>query len=543
MRARRPLRSAAVLLACLVGLGAMAADTVETFPEPEGLRGNVDFWIRVFAEWGRGQAAVHDLEYPGLVYEVVDLPGEIGERYTDEQTEFLEDLRADWEHFLRVAGKKVASGKPLDEIESEWVEHLRETIGPDAIEGAHERIRTQRGLRERFREGLERAGHYEGRIREILREADLPQDLAYLPHVESSFQYHARSSAGATGLWQFTRSTGRRYMQIDSTVDERLDALAATRGAAGYLRDAYAELGTWPLALTSYNHGVQGMKKAKARFGTDFERIYREYDGRSFGFASKNFYAEFLAARQIAQNADRYFPEGFVSEPPVALDEIRLGHRTTPESIARTYDTTVDELAAINPAWSSRAVKKNAALPGGIGVWLPTGSIAAAGGVAPPAAAAKGLYVVQRGDTLSDIARAHGMQVTALRELNGIPRGSSLIRSGQQLRVDSDGSGGTHVVRKGETLSGIASSHRVSVSRLRAANGMSSRNSLIRPGQRLTLPAGATSPSVSRRYVVSRGDTLTRIADSFGVRLRDLLSANTLRIDSVIHPGQTLRIP
>ena len=91
--------------------------------------------------------------------------------------------------------------------------------------------------------------------------------------------------------------------------------------------------------------------------------------------------------------------------------------------------------------------------------------------------------------------------------------------------------------------SSIASSHRVSVSRLRAANGMSSRNSLIRPGQRLTLPAGATSPSVSRRYVVSRGDTLTRIADSFGVRLRDLLSANTLRIDSVIHPGQTLRIP
>lgn len=371
-----PATAAFVIVLSLCGSGTAAE---EPFPELEALRPNVDFWIRVFSKWTRRQVVIHDLDHPLIVYEVVDLPGEIEEGYTDEQTLFLEKVREDWKRFLHGMEERILAGEPLLGIEQEWVVYLAANLGPAGLAGAHERIRSQRGLRESFREGLRRAARYEGRMRQILRDQGLPEDLAYLPHVESAFRDDAVSPAGARGLWQFTRSAGRRYLTIDSTVDERLDALAATRGAARYLSDAYAQLLSWPLALTSYNHGVQGMQKARERFGTDFERIYREYDGRLFGFASKNFYAEFLAARKIAGEPARYFPEGYEAEAPIDLDELRLEQRTTPESLARTYGVPLKELAALNPAWSSRAVERNAALPAGLVVWLPAGRLAARG--------------------------------------------------------------------------------------------------------------------------------------------------------------------
>jgi membrane-bound lytic murein transglycosylase D len=486
-----------LLLACSAPAARAAGGGAEAepFPEPETLAPNVDFWIRVFAEWGLGQAAIHDLDHPQLVYEVVELPGRIEEVYTEEQKDHVESLRADWEDFLHGVQRKIAHGDPLEDIERQWADHIGGLLGPGALEGAHERVRAQRGLRERFREGLERSARYDAAMRAIFRAEGLPEDLAYLPHVESSFQSHATSSAGAAGMWQFTRSTGRIYLQIGSAIDERLDPIAATRGAAAYLRDAYAELTTWPLALTSYNHGVQGMKRAKERFGTDFAEIVRNYDGRSFGFASRNFYAEFLAARAIAGNAAHYFPEGYDPQPPLDLEEVPLEEPMTPGLIAQRYGVAVEDLAAINPAWSERAVRAPLKLPAGTRVWLPAGTlerVAAGGGLraAPSNGATRrgGGYVVRPGDTLSGIASAAGLSVERLRSLNGIPEGHNLIRAGERLHVDDGG-------------------------------------------------------AASAEHVVRRGDTLGRIAASYGIRLMDLLSANALTARSIIHPGQVLLIP
>jgi len=226
--------------------------------------------------------------------------------------------------------------------------------------------------------------------------------------------------------------------------------------------------------------------RAKKRFGTDFDRIVREHDGRTFGFASKNFYAEFLAAREIASDPLTFFPEGFEREPPFAGDEITLEHRTTARDIAATFGIPADDLVALNPAWSSRAVKKNLPLPAGLVVWLPGGALAAANGASPPPASFRN-YRVQRGDTLSGIAHSFDLEVATLRALNDIPPGSSLIRVGQTLQVGSGSAAEVHVVRT--------------------------------------------------------GDTLTRIASRYGIRLRDLLAANTLSLHAVIHPGQTILIP
>jgi membrane-bound lytic murein transglycosylase D len=490
-------RAAVAALLALSAFAAAAAGEAggttadETFPRFETIQGNVEFWIRVLAEWRQGQAAVHDSWHPELVYEVVDLPGAAGEGYTEEQKDFLAATRERWERFLRTLEDKVAAGQPLEEIERQWLEHMTGLLGPEAVRGAHGRVRTQRGLRERFQSGLERSARYDRAIRDILRECGLPEDLAFLPHVESSFQPHARSSAGAVGLWQLTAPAARRHLRITGAIDERLDPLAASRGAAAYLTDAFERLGSWPLAVTSYNHGVEGMTRAKERFGTDFDRIYREYDGKLFGFASRNFYAEFLAVREVARDPQRFFPEGLAPEAELDLDSVVLDRASSPGRIATSYGVAVAELARLNPAWSSRAVRHGLALPAGTAVWLPPGTLAARPSRAKEQASGwldgEGLYVVQQGDTLSAIAAAHGMPIDALREINEIPHGSTLIRAGQRLRV-------------AETAS-------------------------------------------SRRHVVRRGETLWAIAASYGVRLVDLVSANTLNAKASIHPGQILLIP
>jgi len=529
----RRRRRAAVAVGLLVGLQTFllsptTSAALDPFPEPEAIRGNVGFWVRVFSEWTLGQAAVHDLAYPELIYEVVDLPGAIGGSYTKEQRDYLEQVREGWEDYLAFVERKAGAGDELNDLEKRWVLHIVEVVGPEGLIGAHKRVRTQRGLRERFRDGLERAARYEVLIRGIFRAHGLPEDLAFLPHVESSFQYHARSSAGATGLWQFTKGTGRHYMTINSTLDERLDPIAATRGAALYLRDAYDKLGTWPLALTSYNHGVHGMLKAKERHGTDFNVIYEEYDGRLFGFASKNFYAEFLAAREVALATETFFPEGFDPEPSFDLDDVVLEQKATAKSIARVYEVELDDLVALNPAWSSRAAKRGATIPAGTQVWLPAGKLSelTRGGIPLPAPPGIGIvrsYVVQRGDTLSEIAKRNRVTVRTLRELNELPGSSSLIRPGQTLLLEVAEKDLTHVVERGETLSEIAA--------------------MIRVGQQLRLPEGATSHERNRHHVVRRGDTLLEIALRYGIRLNDLLRTNTLAADSIIRPGQKLSIP
>ena len=276
------------------------------FMHPAELEPQVDFWRRVYATWSLSEAAIHDDRYLDVVYEVVQIPGEVGASLNPGQKQWLKDRREDWKLRLSALQDKVAARQPLDRDDRE----LLALLDGGKLAGAAERVRSQRGQRERFLRGLEISQRYERDFRRIFRNAGLPEDLAYLPHVESSFQAAAKSSAGAAGIWQFTRAAAARYMTVNDAVDERLDPIAAARGAARYLSDAYDRLGSWPLALTSYNHGMTGMARAKSIHGDDLVRIIAEYDHPQFGFASRNFYAEFLAARDIARQPGRYFSQG-----------------------------------------------------------------------------------------------------------------------------------------------------------------------------------------------------------------------------------------
>jgi len=363
---------------------ATATETDDVFPCPDSMREGVDFWKNVWTRWTLGQVVLHDIDHPSIVYELFELPPPIGELYSDEQRDYVKGRREALQARLAAIELKIAASEPLDDDEKALVLKITEVAGNDSIGGASQRVRSQRGLRERFRRGLEISGRYREAFVAVFREAGLPEGLADLPHVESSFQAEARSSAGAVGIWQFTRGAARKFMLMTPGLDERLDPVAAARGAARYLKAAYDQLGSWPLAITSYNHGIEGMRAARDRFGVDFEKVLDEYDGRTFGFASKNFYKEFLAAREVAMNYAAYFPEGVVPEAPLAHDRVTLKRPTPAGGLASRYGIPLLGLAAINPAWTSRALRGASPLPAGTEVWLPKGTLARVASGAKP---------------------------------------------------------------------------------------------------------------------------------------------------------------
>jgi membrane-bound lytic murein transglycosylase D len=380
---------AAVALAGCAGSADRADPPYATsadFPLPPGLEDNVTFWKNVYTRWSRDKVVIHDDRYMGVIYQVATLPGAIEDIYTPAQRDYVRALRERWSDRLRALERRVAAQGRLGADERALKDKLDAAGGPGAVFGAAERVRSQRGVRERYYAGLERSGRWLPAFREVFRRHGLPEDLALLPHVESSFVANARSSAGASGMWQFIRSTGRGYMTVNGVIDERLDPIIAADAAARYLKNSYAKLRDWPLALTSYNHGLGGMQRAKARHGTDFVRIVREYDGRYFGFASRNFYAQFLAARHVADNADAYFPEGIQYQAPFNDHPVKLRFATSIDDLALEYRVPRSALAARNLAWQDSVRSGARPVPAGTTVWVPAGASRIARGLSASSA-------------------------------------------------------------------------------------------------------------------------------------------------------------
>jgi membrane-bound lytic murein transglycosylase D len=280
------------------------------FQKPGELEPAVDFWRKAYTVWRRSEVAIHDDRYLDVIYEVMVLPGYVDESLTSEQKEMIKQRRDFWKAQLSILESKLRYNAPLTANDRQMIAKLKNNGRQlnNVLNGAAMRVHSQRGTRERFKHGLEISRRYDRQFRKIFRDAGLPEDLAYLPHVESSFQPAAKSSAGALGMWQFTKGAAKTFMPAGGRVDRRLDPFASAIGAARYLSYAYSKLGDWPTAITSFNHGIGGMKLAQNQVGRDFVRIVKIYDGPAFGFASRNYYAQFLAAREIASNPMPYLP-------------------------------------------------------------------------------------------------------------------------------------------------------------------------------------------------------------------------------------------
>jgi membrane-bound lytic murein transglycosylase D len=311
-------------LACLlmaVGPGAIAGAEI-LFPRPALIEPNIRFWVDIFSAYGERDFIIHDRDHVWRVYQVLHLPGE-GTPSRSEVDAVNDYLKSKYGNILT----RLASGQTPADYEERQVAASFQGEPLTAYEVAAENLRVQEGMREQFREGLLRGRYYRGTMERIFSEAGLPPELMILAEVESGFYSQARSYAGAVGIWQFTRGTGREFMRITRYHDDRLNPMTETEAAAKLLRSNYLEFGSWPLAITAYNYGSAGMEAAAQEYEGDYDRILRNYEGPHFGFATKNYYPEFLAALQIHQFEDAYFPdlryEEALPPPPIRTDFAR----------------------------------------------------------------------------------------------------------------------------------------------------------------------------------------------------------------------------
>jgi membrane-bound lytic murein transglycosylase D len=422
-------------------LGVPAAAD-ELFPVPDGMQPDVDFWIDIFSHYTTGQGVLHDNRNLAVVYERVDLPATLERR---ERQRRVSKRREHYQAILRT----LANGKRknLSDDEARVLALWPEDVSNSTLSAAVRQIRYQQGLRNRFREGLERSGRWRAYIEDEFRALGVPVELAALPHVESSYNPEARSHVGASGIWQFTRSTGRRFMQIDHVLDERNDPWTASRAAGRLLAYNYSIAGNWPMAITAYNHGLSGVRRAMRQFGDDaYSDIFRNYNGRTFGFASRNFYVAFLAAKHVDQNAQTYFP-GVTLDAPTNYATFKLDDYIAVADLSDALGVTTRQLAAHNLALQSTIWQGSKHLPRGLNMRFPADRLDAP--VETLVAAIPNdhwqaeqlpdlFHTIARGDTLSQIAETYKTSVSTLVALNSLGS-SNRIRAGQQLRLPAAG--------------------------------------------------------------------------------------------------------
>ena len=372
------------LLRLMVAVLALAAPAIAEESElaSTGLENRVDFWKKVYTQYGEDDVIIHDRVHVNLIYDVAtdsDQASKISavERALDEIRNNLETPDALSPTAQQIRDTIAAYGLPLT---------------ASVLQDLRSNVHTQLGIKERFRQGVIRSGRYVDAFQQIFATQGLPEQLALLPLVESSFENRSLSKAGAAGIWQFTRGTGRLYLRVNRKLDERLDPTKATHAAARLLHDNYRALGSWPLAITAYNHGRAGMLRAQDQVGSsEITSIISDYRGPLFGYASMNFYSEFLAAVEVYQNYEQYFGQLVLDQP------------STKPSVAPAPAAT----ASASPA-TKRRVQTAKASPAD-------------------------KYRVRKGDTLWEIAQRFGTSIRELMERNNLQ--GSAIHAGQILLV------------------------------------------------------------------------------------------------------------
>jgi membrane-bound lytic murein transglycosylase D len=429
----------ALLLAPFMWYAPLRADAPDAFAYPPELEPDVRFWIRVYTEVTTDQGLLHDDWYLGLVYEVLRFDPSDSPR---QRERIVEQAKARYAALLR----RFAAGdtENLTPHERRILHAFGDKTSPAGYREAIDRIRFQLGQADRFHEGLIRAQAYEASISRVLADRGVPPEIGALPHVESSFNPAAYSRVGAAGLWQFMPGTARRYMRVDGVVDQRLDPYSATEAAANLMLYNYRLLGSWPLAVTAYNHGPGGLKRAQEELGTsNIAVIVKHYQGATFGFASRNFYVAFLAALEVDRNAEKYFGP-LTQLPETESTVVTLPDYVAVDALARAFKADLGALRVLNPALRPPVWNKTRLVPRGYALRIP--------GTPPP----------------SDIAAAWARLAPA-------------------ERFVAQRNDGAHRVRRGETLESIAAVSGVTLNRLLAANGLSAPHALAR-GETVRIP-------------------------------------------------------
>jgi len=356
--------------------------------------------------------------------------------------------------------------------------------------------------RTQFLDAYRRSGLYRDMIIEELRKDGLPEELCWLPIIESFFKVRALSRARALGMWQFISSTGYRFgLKRDRYIDERMDPVKSTRAAIHYLIELHAFFGDWLTALAGYNCGeirVQNViRSQRINYLDNFWDLFRQLP-----FETARYVPRFIATILIINNPEKYGFELPRPDPPLSFDATTVNQPFKLTTLASALGMDASELVTLNPEL--------------------------------------------RHDSTPDYE--YSLRVPAGQEEKALLAAANLPKW-----IPPEAQYTWHTVRKGETLSTIAARNRTSVSAIVRLNNLRSKH-YLRIGQRLKIPGrGATvassqantntSPADSEgkvRYVVKAGDTLFNIARSFSMKLDDFMALNGLSRNSTIFPGQRL---
>lgn len=303
----------------------------KAFSTPKGMEKQVQFWVDVYSKYTSEQGILHDSENVEKIYRIVDLKG----------------LKNDRERQRRI-----------DLVKAEISEKLK------LSKEQRSNLRFQLGQKDRMQQAIFYSGRYIEDMEKIFRANKLPVELVRLVYVESSFNVNARSKVGASGMWQIMPYTARPYKMISSSVDKRNHPMEATRFAAKLLRSNYNMLQSWPLAVTGYNHGPTGVAKMTKKYKSrDLSYLVDNVSSRaSFGFASRNFYACFLAALEVERNANAYFG-GVLWSKPLDAQDLKLPKPIKYRDLVKWFDGDHQKTLVFNPHLTYSVIKKGVAIP------------------------------------------------------------------------------------------------------------------------------------------------------------------------------------
>ncbi|XGC81492.1 lytic transglycosylase domain-containing protein [Bdellovibrio bacteriovorus] len=343
----------------------------DEFTIPAGLRDRAGFWFDIYTRYDSMKKVVHHVEYPWIVFQVVDISDIINS--PTPKARWMRNLKADdfvsnEVQNIREALKEMArTGRAENELQESLATALEPLKGSlkEKAQAAAKNVRVQTGQKNFFAEGLEVSPIYLSGMEEIFREHKLPIELTRLPFVESSFNRHAVSKVGASGIWQFMDYTGKSFMIVNDHIDERNSPFKATVAAAKLLKENHMILKrSWPLAITAWNHGPGGMRKAmKGAESEDLAHIINNYNSTTFDFASSNFYCEFLGAL-YAQMYHKQIYKGLEYEKTLDLHKVKLARAISAKELLRRSKLAHEEFILFNPDLK-KAVDRNASIPSG----------------------------------------------------------------------------------------------------------------------------------------------------------------------------------
>ncbi|MEQ1875440.1 MAG: lytic transglycosylase domain-containing protein [Bdellovibrionia bacterium] len=346
------------------------------FKVPPSLEKRVGFWFDIYTKFSASQHVIHHADYPWIIYDVIDVrpifegKGHKWSKHHKAQNELRKRRQ------LVVARlQTLARKKKLAKLSPELIrlrDLLAEIPGKPARVAriAAQSVRSQLGQKDFIATGLINASRYFHFMEDIFEEHGLPSELTRLPLVESSFNEEAVSKVGASGIWQLMPAMGRTFLKMHGPLDERNSPLKATGAAARILKQNYKILKAWPLALTAYNHGPGGVRKATKVLRTnDLSVLIKHYNGPEFGFATSNFYCEFLAAL----HAEKYQREIFGDLPEngrVALSSVKLPHAYKVRTLLKLTGITLDDLQLLNPELRDDDIRSHTTLPRGYEIYM-----------------------------------------------------------------------------------------------------------------------------------------------------------------------------